>query len=583
MKTKILLLTLFFLLVNSLSAQDSLAVPQKETCKESKPLIEGLTKLIVYDFASGKFDEKKIQVRRNEPVAIKIKNINPFFYRINVKSNDKTISYQNTDKEELSTVISEVQQMNYYKIQEQYSFEQGIFLSSIESKTSNTNKTNVRNIKQQIVEKDTLTLEQNTIKMKIESLENTMESSKDNNSREITRLQEELLKNQKLQKLKELQISNIIKASEDAEVFKIILSDKILKLNNKYALFEKNAREIIKLNQNYNNYIDKVISSELNYNMYQNILKNQNKDDSKCEIIPQLETTFLLNKKNLNGAYKTFNSYRREYLEILQDLNLFTIFLNFNLESLNDKDVVKLNIMKDIDRMQKSVRNIDEVVQKINLSKKLNQVEILDRLLRKQSTYEYVSAPIQGEEDYLEFDVKIRSKRNMEDTFHVDNDKSFVYKEYIKGGIRFDFSIGTVFDFFTTDKKYTLTDENIVQRMNNNKFNPTIAAMFHASFRTPCNIAYGVSLGTSFGTNFSFNSLFPGFSILFGKKNKFILTAGPSFRSVDELKSNYKEGHKLDSKIADEDLLTKNFRVGAFFGITYNLTQKQQSSMKFAQ
>ncbi|SDM20625.1 hypothetical protein [Chryseobacterium taihuense] len=228
MKTKILLLTLFFLLVNSLSAQDSLALPQKETCKESKPIIEGLTKLIVYDFASGKFDEKKIQVRRNEPVAIKIKNINPFFYRINVKSNDKTISYQNTDKEELSTVISEVQQMNYYKIQEQYSFDQGIFLSSIESKTNNTSKTNVRNIKQQIVEKDALTLEQNTIKMKIESLENTMESSKDNNSTEITRLQEELLKNQKLQKLKELEISNIIKASEDAEVFKILLSDKII-------------------------------------------------------------------------------------------------------------------------------------------------------------------------------------------------------------------------------------------------------------------------------------------------------------------------------------------------------------------
>ena len=65
-----------------------------------------------------------------------------------------------------------------------------------------------------------------------------------------------------------------------------------------------------------------------------------------------------------------------------------------------------------------------------------------------------------------------------------------------------------------------------------------------------------------------------------GKRNKFILTAGPSFRLVDELKSNYKEEMQLNNTIADEDLLTKNFKIGAFVGISYNLTPKQKDTLK---
>lgn len=577
MKTQIIFSTFLLFLAMNLNAQEI----NKE--KNDSILLSKKSKLIIYDFAEGRFDLKRIAVKRNEPVAIKIKNINPFFYRIDVKSNDKTISYQNADKQELNSVIADIKQMNYYKIQEQYSFEQEIIPINIETNEKENSKESLRKLVDLLNKRTELKNQDQILQRDIKVLNNKSEISKIQMD-SLNILNKGSLEKQVNIATIETDINKLITQTKSQNMLKTFLNSRTKKLNDMYAAFEKNAREILKLNQNYNNYIDKVITSEMSFDMYQSILKNQKREVAKNDILPQIETTFLLDEKKLMKAYTTFREYRDSYQMIQNELNAFATELNYtDLDILKNKDFVKGILFKDIERFQKSVKSIDEVVQKINLSKKLNQVEILDRLLRKESTFEYISAPIQGEEDYLEFDVEIRSKRNMEDTFHVDNDKSFVYKNFIDGGVRFDVSVGTVFDFFTTDKKYTLSAENVVQRLDNNKYNPTIAAIFHASFRTHNAVAYGISLGTSFTTNFSFNSLFPGFSILFGKTNKVIFTVGPSFRSVDELKTNYLEGQKLTSGIADEDLLTKNFRVGVFFGISYNLTQKQQSSMKLAQ
>ena len=577
MKTQIIFSTFLLFLAMNLNAQEI----NKE--KNDSILLSKKSKLIIYDFAEGRFDLKRIAVKRNEPVAIKIKNINPFFYRIDVKSNDKTISYQNADKQELNSVIADIKQMNYYKIQEQYSFEQEIIPINIETNEKENSKESLRKLVDLLNKRTELKNQDQILQRDIKVLNNKSEISKIQMD-SLNILNKGSLEKQANIATIETDINKLITQTKSQNMLKTFLNSRTKKLNDMYAAFEKNAREILKLNQNYNNYIDKVITSEMSFDMYQSILKNQKREVAKNDILPQIETTFLLDEKKLMKAYTTFREYRDSYQVIQNELNAVAREVYYtDLDIPKNKDFVKGILFKDIERFQKSVKSIDEVVQKINLSKKLNQVEILDRLLRKESTFEYISAPIQGEEDYLEFDVEIRSKRNMEDTFHVDNDKSFVYKNFIDGGVRFDVSVGTVFDFFTTDKKYTLSAENVVQRLDNNKYNPTIAAIFHASFRTHNAVAYGISLGTSFTTNFSFNSLFPGFSILFGKTNKVILTVGPSFRSVDELKTNYLEGQKLTSGIADEDLLTKNFRVGVFFGISYNLTQKQQSSMKLGQ
>lgn len=553
--------------------------------------------MIIYDFAKGKYEKYDIKPKRGKPVSLKIKNINPFFYEITIKSEDKSISYQNTDLDLAKKTLDEIQQNNYYKMQESFVFaEENVTFLALNNNTKSDNEKN--SLLKKYAEKEKLALELSELQIKVQNLE------KKKNSKDSLEVKKQILNSDTLisiNKVKTIENNNeiirIVTNSKDKNLLKYHINKKIEQLNEIYNTYIKNAREIIKLNQNYNNYIDKVISPELNYEMYGNIIKNQenaelrkkcnnlDKASAECDSLTKfnhsIESTFFLNKQNLDYAYGVFKVYPISYQAVISETNDFISFLNYsNINSLENSDFIKSVLAKDIERIQKSIRIADDVVQKINLSKKLNQVEILDRVFRNVQSFEYVSAPLQGEEDYIEFDVTVKSKRNFNDTYSVNNDKSFKYFEYLTGGIRFDFSIGTVFDFGTIDKNYTIDANNKIQRLDNNKYNPTIAGIFHASRRNTSDFALGFSLGTSFNTDFSFNSVFPGISLLMGKRNKFILTAGPSFRLVNELKANYSEGMQMNNTIADEDLLTKNFKIGGFIGISYNLTPKQKDTLK---
>jgi len=91
----------------------------------------------------------------------------------------------------------------------------------------------------------------------------------------------------------------------------------------------------------------------------------------------------------------------------------------------------------------------------------------------------------------------------------------------------------------------------------------------------------GGSLGGALDvTNFNINSVFPGVSVLFGKKDKVIITVGPSFKKITELKANYKINEEVDPDVSIDNLKTNNFKIGMFVGISYNLTNRQKDLIK---
>lgn len=108
---------------------------KKDTINNKKDTLQQ----IIYDFAKGKYDKYDIKPKRGKPVSLKIKNINPLFYEINIKSEDKTISYQNLDIEQAKKSLDEIQQNNYYKMQESFVFaeENVTLLASGDSKKNN--------------------------------------------------------------------------------------------------------------------------------------------------------------------------------------------------------------------------------------------------------------------------------------------------------------------------------------------------------------------------------------------------------------------------------------------------------------
>lgn len=252
------------------------------------------------------------------------------------------------------------------------------------------------------------------------------------------------------------------------------------------------------------------------------------------------------------------------------------------LKELEPNHYLLLLLDNESERIKNSVQDISIKFKEINLKKKLNQVEIIDRLLRDEKTYSCESTPIQGTADYLQFDITIKPKGDYKETLSNEKSKTFKHFEYLKGGVRYDFSVGVLFDFLTKDHTYEILNKDIVES-SKNQFSPNLSGIIHASFRENGYFAFGVSFGLSLDVQkFDINLLFPGVSLLVGKRDKVIFTLGPSFRKITELKSQYRdENNRKNVTIEDISSATiQNFKVGMFFGITYNLTNKQRAALK---
>jgi hypothetical protein len=204
--------------------------------------------------------------------------------------------------------------------------------------------------------------------------------------------------------------------------------------------------------------------------------------------------------------------------------------------------------------------------------------------LGNPETYRIVSAPIQPTKDLVIFDVDIKTKKGLD----YNNERKFTYKEYTKGGVRYDFSTGLVFGFGIND--YSFTTENvtvgtdnmsrIIEKKNTNEYLPSIGAMLHVSLRSHRLVSFGLTVGASISTTeLDLNSLYPGLSILIGKTEKIIITAGPALKKINYLKSDYEIGKLYPAGTLPATLETEpTYRQGWFVGLTYNLTNNQKSN-----
>lgn len=203
--------------------------------------------------------------------------------------------------------------------------------------------------------------------------------------------------------------------------------------------------------------------------------------------------------------------------------------------------------------------------------------------LKDPSAYEMVSAPIQPSQDVVSFDVSIKERKS----YLLHDARNLNYSEFTRGGIRYDFSTGLVFSFGVADYSYrtekTVGDSIMIKRnTSSNRYFPSVAAMFHASIRTWRLLNVGFTLGASLNTmDLDINSVFPGISLMVGRKEKIIFTAGPALKKVKYLSEKYELDKSYHSDEFKSEVTTQSaFRIGAFVAVSYNLTKQQKSSFK---
>jgi hypothetical protein len=553
------------------------------------------TKTVVYDFQKKEYTRSNVLPRVGEAIVFKIININRLAYDISIKSNDVAIvdEYFNDDIKSEGRASNTMDNLR--------------LATATLPIVSGVNKEGLKvNSSAEVAKAD-----------KTDRITELTKAFKDKET-EITLEKAAIIKSEETLKLitKEIELLLVDGNTNDAIVTKIAKKKKAL-LDEEIALMKKKdslsqlENDKISITTELIDNKNTIEAADLTYetlkNEYKNILNQYSvliSNEMDYEEYRQFILNPLLNYKKYeekvndkNFIYYKLYKYRTNITDFEKSIAAFnsSFAIAMNNYKIMDKleEAPKANLRSNYQQIKNEVDNIKMAYDKIDLSTKLLKVESIHIILRDGKAFETASAPIQPFEDYVTFEVDIKSRNTIQMSEYVDNSK-FTYMEYTRGGVRFDFSTGVVFNFGGNNNEYEIKDVIAVEDGANvnkkeivltskNDFTPMLAGMFHTSFRRSGMWAIGLTLGASLNVEtFQLNSLFPGVSILIGKKQKFILTAGPSFRQVDVLKDNYETDtlYPIGDFSDTSQLTSKQFKIGGFFGITYNLTQKQRGKFK---
>ena len=631
MKTKIVLaIVLFCSILNFGQKRESI----KDIISPTNPIQnrDSTTQIIEYDFVKGVYDKTPNPLLQNIPVVLKIKNINRLFYKPMVEGKDIESNDANLSEVPTKTVLNKLEEYTLtkpetltfsfaYTLQENNPSSTEIDIKdATEEKKLDGFKKNIDNLKIEISEndalikkyKDLINLKRNSNIAKSE--DKIFPLSKSNPANvvtdkpivkvdSVTVLQNKIdsLQNKNIDKEKSIfdynmKYNQTIDNIKATKVLVAQLNDNLILINSKYNSFYEVAIEIQKITNRYNNFIDKINRPDFNEEDYK-LVKNNNSHK-----VESLEKTPIINPDNIKNYYSKISDFENFYNNFVKECN-DPKFRNLQqkLYTIKNLQVYLQFIDKDLARLKTSALDIYKNADNSKIYNKLNQVEILDRELSEKENFTYVSDPIQGKGDILEFNVEIKPKNDYKDALSIYQPRKFTYSSNLRGGIRFDFGVGLSIDFKNNNEQFEIqeifndttpqTSVKYLQMINDNKFLPKLVGMFHTSLRSNTNLAFGLSLGTALDvTNFDISSIYLGFSTLIGRKDKLVLTIGPSFMSAQQLKNTYRqyiESNDLKTKLPDgfqltNDIYTRNYKVGYFLAITYNLTTKQRSTFMSA-
>ena len=549
------------------------------------------TYVIRYDFHTKTYDTNNVRPRINQPVIFKVVNINRFAYDVVVTSRDSML------------VIAESAEVKEpgARQEEPPPSEVGLAdaavpqISNADAQGTIAERANTANSWDSLLKQ-----------VRLESSRNILEKSAYEKSLRLFYLSNDSM-NYEMQ-IRSLRGVGVLSDSANAARQQLTLSlDEARRMmhdirtdldrnNRELQVIQDQLRVINIHNEIVRNYANRLVDLRSSYSDllkgYRNAWEVFRKYNQLLSIASQpllsppefrkscVDSSLLLNDQ----AISRYRIYISEFFNKLADfyLQYETIMNDYEITRiLNDEGRRKLQasskaLKNSADRMAQVVRDRKpgEVIDKI--------VHIYSTML-KDDAYEIASAPIQPSQDLVVFDISIKHKYTKE----YRDDRAFSYREYVRGGLRYDFSTGLVIGFGINDRTYHTIDTDadsvrIVSNSRSNRYMPSIAAMLHASFRSWRQVNVGFTLGASISTSeLDINSLYPGISLMIGKGEKIIITGGPALKKINYLDSKYLEGNVYASSEFPQGVpVVSTFRFGWFAGISYNLTQKQRSNFK---
>lgn len=168
---------------------------------------------------------------------------------------------------------------------------------------------------------------------------------------------------------------------------------------------------------------------------------------------------------------------------------------------------------------------------------------------------------------------KVTVKNAVDTVLHTTEVFAKVY-----GRLKIDLSTGVLFHTLQ-DESYFFSDavnnqSSIIRDASKGKIRPLFpVVMTHIYKQSTGNLSPGFSLGLGIDDSGK-AGFYLGGALIFGDRQRAILSAGWALRPADKLKGKYEVGQKISSEDLPEtiDLVESNYRSGYFFSLTYNLT-----------
>ncbi len=287
--------------------------------------------------------------------------------------------------------------------------------------------------------------------------------------------------------------------------------------------------------------------------------------------IKELEEN-IIGAKNLQFTKAYFddavNEFNKRYQEYLSSPEAQT---EFNGDS--------EKIIKSVKKLKDEVDRIDGLAQKTDYTKIAQDIVVIKSELLNPNSYVAISNPIQATEDDVKFEIKITPKATVNKNLHTTT-TNFTTHIPVKGGVKIDFSTGFITTGLLHNRSYSSTiardssSFTISQNKNRNIANFNVGAFMHVykSNATNCQLAgtFGIGLNSKTLDDVDF---YLGGSAIFGRKNRFVVTAGAALSHVDYLKGSFNIDEAIDITKYSDDLTERAIRIGAFLALSYNLSK----------
>jgi len=334
-------------------------------------------------------------------------------------------------------------------------------------------------------------------------------------------------------------------------------------------------------------------------------------DDSKNSKIVDFDIKRKNYIRSMNSMNRLVDIYYRlinilysdkGYDEISKEKDLVTTDLFGTTESVTKDHLLKLCLRKfrsveaNFQRLSESYKDIsdDPDIEKVFniISAFHNQINydnynrfflqltsIYESINKSNFTLKYQTFILSDNADLITFNLTATPFNNLPGSIET-RPVNFEYIVKVKGGVKIDVSTGVFFNIGLNDKsfRFEAVDDNtsrVIKEENKNLFKPFYGVLFNVYERSYKDVKFGFNAGVS--TNTERVNYYLGSSIIFGRSQRIILNFGLAGAQIDEATDMFDTNETFSTPLSDlpSKVPLRNpspFRLGGFFGISFNLT-----------